>query len=339
MLTNASWLLRFMVEPLNRKVCLAPMMDYTDRHFRYLMRLISKNMLLYTEMVHCGAVLHGNRYRLLQFDNFEIPLALQLGGNDPQALALAARIAQDCGYSEVNLNVGCPSDRVKSGQFGACLMATPGLVGDCIAAMQAAVDIPVTVKNRIGIDKHADYEFLYRFTKTVAGAGCKTFIVHARNAWLNGLSPKENRNIPPLEYEKVYRLKRDFPELEVVINGGISEYEQIEENLSKVDGVMIGRKAYGDPYYWKDIDNRYFGSEKVTISRQLFVKQYSTYIQSQSGNDVYLKHMVRHLLNLFNGQPGARAWRRFLSENMCKKNAGVEIVEQAMELMNLEKCA
>lgn len=315
------------------------MMDYTDRHFRYLMRLITKNMLLYTEMVHCGAILHGDTHRFLQFDHFESPIALQLGGNDPQALARSAKIAQDYGYSEVNLNVGCPSDRVKSGQFGACLMADPQRVGDCVAAMQAAVVIPVTVKNRIGIDKHADYEFLYDFTQTVAQSGCKTFIVHARKAWLDGLSPKENRDIPPLEYEKVYQLKRDFPELEIVINGGISEYRQIDENLSKVDGVMIGRKAYNDPYYWKDLDNQFFAGEKVRFSRQLFVKQYCKYIQSQIGNDVYLKHMARHLLNLFNGQPGARAWRRFLSENMSKQTAGIEIVEQAMELVNLEKCA
>ena len=328
-----------MTNALNRRVCLAPMMDYTDRHFRFLMRLISKHMLLYTEMVHCGAILHGDSQRFLQFDHLETPIALQLGGNDPLALAQCAKIAEDYGYSEVNLNVGCPSDRVKSGQFGACLMANPELVGDCVAAMQAAVEIPVTVKNRIGIDKHADYAFLHQFTQTVAQAGCRTFIVHARKAWLDGLSPKENREIPPLEYEKVYQLKQDFPQLEVVINGGISEYHQIEENLQKVDGVMIGRKAYNDPYFWKDLDFEYFDAEKVKFSRQLFVKQYCNYIQSQIENDVYFKHMARHLLNLFNGQPGAKAWRRFLSENMSNRSAGVEIVEQAMELVKLEKCA
>ena len=315
------------------------MMDYTDRHFRYLMRLISKNMLLYTEMVHCGAVLHGDWRRFLDFDEFEAPIALQLGGNDPGLLTKCAKIAEEHGYSEVNLNIGCPSDRVKSGQFGACLMANPVRVGDCVAAMQAAVDIPVTVKNRIGIDKDADYEFLYHFTRIVAQAGCKTFIIHARKAWLDGLSPKQNRDIPPLEYEKVYRLKRHFPELEVVINGGISEYLHIDEHLQKVDGVMIGRKAYNDPYYWTELDHRYFGGDKVSISRQLFVKQYCNYIQSQIGNDVYLKHMARHLLNLFNGQPGAKAWRRYLSENMSKQSAGIEVVEQAMDLVNFEKCA
>lgn len=328
-----------MAEPLSHRVCLAPMMDHTDRHFRYLMRLISKKMLLYTEMVHCGAVLHGDRHRILDFDHFESPVALQLGGNDPQDLTQCARIAEDYGYSEVNLNVGCPSDRVKSGRFGACLMANPGQVADCVAAMRSAVNIPVTVKNRIGIDKNADYEFLHRFTRVVAQAGCQTFIVHARKAWLDGLSPKQNRDIPPLEYDKVYRLKRDFSELEIVINGGIGDYDQVEENLSKVDGVMIGRCAYNDPYYWKDLDIRYFYGQNVKFSRQLFVKQYCDYIQSQIGNDVYLKHMARHLLNVFTGQPGARAWRRFLSENMGKQSAGVEIIEQAMELVKFEKCA
>ena len=328
-----------MVESVNHKFCLAPMMDYTDRHFRYLMRLISKNMLLYTEMVHCGAILYGDTHRFLEFNHIETPIALQLGGNDPLLLAKCAKIAEDYGYSEINLNVGCPSDRVKSGQFGACLMANPQRVGDCIAAMQAVVDIPVTVKNRIGINKHADYEFLYQFTRIVAEAGCKTFIVHARKAWLDGLSPKENRDIPPLEYEKVYQLKEDFPQLEVVINGGISDYQDIDKHLLKVDGVMIGRKAYNDPYYWRDIDINYFAGKKVSNSRQLFVKQYCNYIQSQIGKDVYLKHMARHLLNLFNGQPGAKAWRRYLSENMSKRSAGIEIVEQAMDLVELEKCA
>ena len=315
------------------------MMDYTDRHFRYLMRLISKNMLLYTEMVHCGAVLYGDKDRFLKFNQFETPIALQLGGNDPVLLAKAAIIAQDYGYSEINLNVGCPSDRVKSGQFGACLMATPERVGDCVASMQAAVDIPVTVKNRIGIDKQAGYDFLNHFIGVVSQAGCKTFIVHARKAWLDGLSPRENREIPPLEYEKVYRLKMDYPELEVVINGGIGEYHQIDEHLGKVDGVMIGRKAYNDPYYWTEIDSRYFNANNARISRRLFVKQYCNYIQSQIGNDVYIKHMVRHLLNIFNGQPGAKAWRRYLSENMNKPSAGIEIVEQAMDLVKSENCA
>lgn len=315
------------------------MMDYTDRHFRYLMRLISKNMLLYTEMVHCGAVLHGDKHRYLQFDQAEKPLALQLGGNQPVMLARAAKIAEDYGYNEINLNVGCPSDRVKSGRFGACLMATPEQVGDCVAAMQAVVGIPVTVKNRIGIDRQAGYGFLYEFTRIVSQAGCRTFIVHARKAWLDGLSPRQNREIPPLEYEKVYSLKRDFPELEIVINGGIGEYRHIDEHLREVDGAMIGRKAYNDPYYWRETDSRYFGGQPESISRRLFVKQYCDYIQSQIENDVYIKHMARHLLNLFNGQPGARAWRRHISENMNKPAAGIELVEQAMDLVQSEQCA
>ncbi len=323
---------------LNRKICLAPMMDYTDRHFRYLMRLISKRMLLYTEMVHCGAILFGDRDRFLAFDSIEEPVSIQLGGNDPKQLAECAKIAEDYGYSEVNLNVGCPSDRVQSGQFGACLMANPQLVAECVAAMQAIVSIPVTVKNRIGIDKHTDYDFLYQFVTPIAQAGCTTFIVHARKAWLQGLSPKQNREIPPLEYEKVYRLKQDFPGLNIIINGGITDYEQIDVHLQHVDGVMIGRKAYDDPYYWRDIDHRYFGIPRTDISREIFVKQYADYIQSQLSNDVYLKHMARHILNMFAGQPGAKVWRRFLSENINNRSSGIEIIEQAMDLQ-LKQCA
>ena len=251
-----------MDKPLNRKICLAPMMEYTDRHFRYLMRLISKNMLLYTEMVHSGAILFGERNHFLQFDDSENPIALQLGGNDPDQLAQCAFIAQEYGYDEVNLNVGCPSPRVRSGQFGACLMAEPELVAQCVASMRQQVDIPITVKNRIGIDKQANEEFLHRFVRIVSQAGCQTFIIHARKAWLNGLSPKQNREIPPLEYEKVYRLKQSFPHLEIIINGGISHYNEIDSHLGQVDGVMIGRKAYSQPYYWKDLDNRYFGEGK-----------------------------------------------------------------------------
>ncbi len=314
------------------------MMDYTDRHFRYLMRLISKQMVLYTEMVHCGAILFGDRERFLAFDCKEIPVALQLGGNDPKQLAECARIAEDYGYSEVNLNVGCPSDRVQSGQFGACLMANPKLVAECVASMQAAVSIPITVKNRIGIDKQADYDFLYQFIEPIVQAGCETFIIHARKAWLDGLSPKQNREIPPLEYDKVYRLKQDFPQLEIVINGGIISYDQVDSHLQHVDGVMIGRKAYDDPYYWNQVDHRYFGAIPRDISREMFVKQYADYIQSQLGKDIYLKHMARHILNMFAGQPGAKAWRRFLSENMNNRTSGIEVIKQAMDLQ-LKQCA
>ncbi len=324
---------------VDRKICLAPMMDYTDRHFRYLMRLISQNMLLYTEMVHCGAILFGDRDRFLQFHPSETPVALQLGGNDPKQLAESAKIAEGYGYSEVNLNVGCPSDRVRSGRFGACLMADPELVADCVASMVAAVSIPVTVKNRIGIDKQADYGFLRHFVGVVARSGCQTFIIHARKAWLDGLSPKQNREIPPLEYERVYQLKNDFPELEIIINGGIRCYDQIDDHLNHVDGVMIGRKAYENPYYWRQIDEKYFNAEKSDISRETFVKQYTEYIQSQLSHDIYLKHTARHILNMFAGQPGAKAWRRYLSENMNNRSKGVEIIEQAMELLELKRCA
>ena len=321
-----------MVETIDRKICLAPMMDYTDRHFRYLMRLISKQMLLYTEMVHCGAILFGDRERFLAFDPIEIPVALQLGGNDPKQLAECTKIAEDYGYSEVNLNVGCPSDRVQSGQFGACLMANPELVAECVAVMQAEVSIPVTVKNRIGIDKQANYDFLYKFVEPIAAAGCQTFIIHARKAWLDGLSPKQNREIPPLEYKKVYRLKQDFPQLQIIINGGITSYDQIDAHLQHVDGVMIGRKAYDDPYYWHQVDNRYFNVPPMDISREIFVKQYADYIQSQLRKNIYLKHMARHMLNMFAGQPGAKVWRRYLSENMNNRASGLEVIEQAMDL-------
>ena len=328
-----------MTDRVNRKICLAPMMDYTDRHFRYLMRLISNNMLLYTEMVHCGAVLFGDRDRFLQFNDLEMPVALQLGGNNPHQLAQSAKIAEDYGYSEVNLNVGCPSDRVQSGQFGACMMADPQLVAECIASMQKAVSIPITVKNRIGIDKHADYEFLHHFVEVVAQTGCSTFAIHARKAWLEGLSPKENRDIPPLEYEKVYQLKNNFPQLEIIINGGITDYAQIDVHLKHVDGVMIGRKAYNDPYYWQQVDEIYFNDEKSDISREIFVKQYMEYIQSQLSNGIYLKHMIKHILNMFAGQPRAKVWRRYLSENMNNRSNDIEIIEQAMELLQLKRCA
>lgn len=324
---------------VNRTICLAPMMDYTDRHFRYLLRLISSNMLLYTEMVHTGAILKGERNRFLEFHPAETPVALQLGGNSPAELAKCAKIAEDYGYSEVNLNVGCPSDRVQSGRFGACLMAHPELVADCVAAMDSAVSIPVTVKNRIGIDKIIDYEFLHRFVEPVAAAGCNAFIVHARNAWLDGLSPKQNREIPPLDYEKVYCLKADFPALEIIINGGIRGYTEIDTHLGTVDGVMIGRKAYEDPYYWHEVDQRYFNAKSRDISRESIVKQYCGYIQSRLDEDVYLKHMARHILNLFAGQPGARQWRRALSERVIQRSAGIEVIDHAMESMSAKLCA
>lgn len=290
-------------------------------------------------MVHCGAILKGRRERLLQFHPAEAPVALQLGGNCPAELAECAEIAAQHGYSEVNLNIGCPSDRVQSGQFGACLMASPVLVADCVAAMRDAAPVPVTVKNRIGIGKDVDYDFLSGFVSQVAAAGCRTFIVHARNAWLEGLSPRENREVPPLDYPRVYRLKRDFPHLEIIINGGIRDYSQVDHHLDVVDGVMIGRRAYEDPYYWREIDQRYFGIRRRDISRETFVKQYCDYIQSRLDENVRLKHMARHLLNMFYGQPGARSWRRFLSDNMRRSCAGVEVIEHALGSIEPIQCA
>ena len=316
----------------SRKVCVAPMMDWTDRHCRHFLRLLSKHTLLYTEMVTSKALIHGDPHRLLQFNNNEHPLALQLGGNQPDELATAAKLGVEWGYDEINLNVGCPSDRVQHGHFGACLMLQPELVRDCIAAMQAVVDVPVTVKCRIGIDKQESYDFLYYFVNTVAASGCKTFIIHARNAWLNGLSPKENRTIPPLRYDLVYRLKAEFPELEVIINGGIKTYAEIEQHLQHVDGVMLGREAYHNPYILSEIDRRYYNGQHLLVTREKIVEQMLPYIQQQLQQDIYLKHITRHMLGLFQGQKGAKHWRRILSEEAVKPNAGMEVLQQAISV-------
>ena len=289
--------------PLNR-FSIAPMLDWTDRHCRYFHRLLTRNTLLYTEMVTTGAILFG-KGDYLQYSADEHPIALQLGGSDPDALAKCARIAEERGYDEINLNVGCPSDRVQNGRFGACLMASSQLVADCVAAMRAEVSIPVTVKSRIGIDDLDSYEFLCDFIETVKQSGCDTFIVHARKAWLSGLSPKENRDIPPLDYERVYQLKRDYPQLIIAINGGITDLAQIKEHLLHVDGVMVGREAYQNPYMLAHIDEHL-----------------------QSGG--YLSHITRHMLGLFQGVPGARAWRRYLSENATRKGAGTEVLLAAL---------
>jgi tRNA-dihydrouridine synthase A len=296
-------------------LCIAPMMDYTDRHDRYFLRLISRHILLYTEMVTTQAILRGDHARLLAYHPAEHPLALQLGGSDPAELAQCARIAEEYGYDEINLNVGCPSDRVKSGSFGACLMATPEIVADCVAAMAEAVDgSPITVKHRIGIDHLDSYEHLHHFVATVAAAGCKTFIVHARKAWLQGLSPKENREIPPLRYEVVYQLKRDFPQLEFVINGGIKDLDTVEQVLTGgLDGAMIGREAYSNPYVLHDADRRLYDPSAPIKRRTEIVRELIPYIEQQSATTpVYA--ITRHILGLFHGLPGAREWRRRLSD-------------------------
>ncbi len=316
---------------LSRRFCIAPMMDWTDRHDRYFLRLITRHALLYTEMVTTGAILHGDRERLLGYDPAEQPLVLQLGGSDPVELAACAVIAEDLGYREVNLNVGCPSDRVQSGRFGACLMAEPELVAECVAAMQAAVDIPVTVKTRIGIDDKDSYAELTHFVAVNATAGCRTFIIHARKAWLKGLSPKQNREIPPLRYEVVYQLKEDFPELEIVINGGISTLDQVQEHLEVVDGVMLGRAAYQNPYVLAQVDRRFFAETKNTPTRHQIIERLIPYVEQQLCRGVYLSSITRHILGLFQGQPGARTWRRYLSENTHRPGAGAEVILAALQ--------
>jgi tRNA-dihydrouridine synthase A len=314
------------------RFCVAPMLDWTDRHCRFFHRLITKQALLYTEMITTGALLYGDRHRFLQFDPREHPLALQLGGSDPADLAACAKMAEDFGYDEVNLNVGCPSDRVQNGRFGACLMAEPELVAECVVAMRNAVSIPVTVKSRIGIDDRDSYEELAHFIDTVSGAGCETFIVHARKAWLKGLSPKQNREVPPLRYEMVYRLKRDFPALRIVLNGGITTLEQTEEMLRHgIDGVMMGREAYHNPYILAEADRRLFGSTAEVITRVEIIEKLLPYIERQLAEGVRLHSITRHILGLFHGEMGARSWRRHLSEHAAKYGADASVVREALK--------
>ncbi|MFT5132605.1 MAG: tRNA-dihydrouridine synthase A [Gammaproteobacteria bacterium] len=321
------------MSPINRKICIAPMMTHTDRHFRYFLRLISSRVMLYTEMLTTGALIHGDKDHFLAFNKEEHPLALQLGGSDPLQLKQCAIMAEDAAYDEVNLNVGCPSDRVQSGQFGACLMANPSLVAECIHSMQSGVSIPITLKTRIGIDHQDSYEELVEFIQIVSDAGCKSFFIHARKAWLSGLSPRQNREIPPLKYDVVYAIKKDFPELEIVINGGILTIEQCREHLQHVDGVMIGRAVCNNPYLLSEIDQAFFNPETPAISRHEILQQYIEYIESQLSKDIYLSHMSRHILGLFQGQQGARSYRRLLSEEAYKPGAGIQVIKNAMQLV------
>lgn len=307
----------------------APMLDWTDRHCRYFLRQMSTHALLYTEMVTTGAILQG-RGDYLAYHEAEHPLALQLGGSVPEELARCAVIAQNRGYDEINLNVGCPSDRVQNGRFGACLMAHPTLVAECVRAMQAEVKIPVTVKTRIGIDELDSYEFLRQFLDTVSAAGCDTFILHARKAWLSGLSPKENREIPPLDYERVYQVKRDYPHLTISINGGISTPEAITAHLAHVDGVMVGREAYQNPYMMASVDALVFADPHPVPSRHDVVRQMIPYIEQELAKGNHLSHITRHMLGLFQGLSGARRWRRYLSENSCRPGAGIDVLLAAM---------
>ena len=313
-------------------VAVAPMMDWTDRHCRFFLRLLSPNALLYTEMVTAQAVLHGDRARLLGFDPAEHPVALQLGGSSPEQLARATAIGADFGYDEINLNIGCPSDRVQSGRFGACLMAEPALVRDCVSAMREAVPAPVSVKSRIGIDQHEDYGFLRDFVGTVAESGCRVFIVHARKAILDGLSPKQNREVPPLRYSVVYRLKQDFPELFIMLNGGVRDLDAVRSHLAQVDGVMIGREAYRNPYFLAEIERELHGLEPP--SREAVMARFLEYVEARLTEGVRLSSMTRHVLGLYLGRPGARRWRRQLSEDACRRGADADVVRVAMRMVS-----
>lgn len=312
------------------------MMDWTDRHCRYFMRLLSPSAELYTEMVTAAAIHYGDADRLLRFDEAEHPVVAQLGGSDPSLMADAARRAANEGYDEININVGCPSDRVQSGQFGACLMASPDLVADCFKAMSDAASVPVTVKSRVGIDDKDSYEFFEAFVQTLRDAGCRKFVVHARIALLSGLSPKENRTVPPLNYERVYRLKREYPDLEIVINGGIQTVAQVDAALEHVDGVMIGREAYQNPYILAELEQH--RDPGFTLpARHDIVERMLPYVERELGNGIRLNSMTRHMLGLFAGQPGARAWRRYLSENAHRREAGSDVLTAA--LASLDKAA
>jgi tRNA-dihydrouridine synthase A len=305
------------------------MMERTDGHCRYFLRLLSRHALLYTEMVTADAVLHGDKERLLGFDVSEHPVALQLGGSDPTKLAESSRIGEEFGYDEINLNIGCPSDRVQSGRFGACLMAEPRLVAECVSAMRGAVSVPVTVKCRIGIDDQDAEESLDRFIDVVADAGCTSFIVHARKAWLDGLSPKENREVPPLDYDRVWRLKARRPELTIAINGGIETLDEVKRHLAHVDGAMIGRATYADPYLLAEVDREIFGSEAPPPSRLEVLDRFMPYVEAELAKGVRLNQMTRHILGLFHGVPRARLFRRYLAENAHLDGAGIEVLKEA----------
>jgi tRNA-dihydrouridine synthase A len=315
------------------RFCIAPMMDWTDRHCRAFHRVLSGKALLYTEMVTAAAVIHGERERLIGFDDVERPLALQLGGADASELAEAARIGEDFGYDEINLNCGCPSDRVQSGCFGAALMGEPVKVAACVATMQKAVSVPVTVKCRIGIDDRDSEAEFRQFIDTVADAGCRTFIVHARKAWLSGLSPKQNREIPPLDYGRVYRLKTARPDLHIVINGGIASLDEAEGHLAHVDGLMLGRAAYQTPWIVGDADRRLFATANPVASRAEAIAAFMPYVEAQLAQGIYLSRLTRHILGLYCGEPGGRLWRRHLSQNAHRPGAGPEVIADALALV------
>lgn len=319
---------------LNRRFCIAPMMDCTDRHDRYFLRLFSANIVLYTEMVTAQAILHGDRDYLLGFDPAEHPVAVQLGGSDPKDLAQVTTICEDYGYDEINLNVGCPSDRVQSGTFGACLMAEPQRVADCVQAMREVTSLPVTVKHRTGIDDQDSWERLVNFVQLQIDAGVDALIIHARKAWLKGLSPKQNREIPPLQYDWVYQLKELFPNTEIIINGGIKTLAECQQHLVQLDGVMLGREPYANPYMLAQVDQEIFSSTLQEIPSRLdILQQYYPYIEKQMSMGMSLSKVIRHIIGLFHGQPNGRLWRRYLSENAYKKGTGIEVIKQAASLV------
>jgi tRNA-dihydrouridine synthase A len=326
---------------MSRLISVAPMMNCTDKHDRYFLRLIAPHVRLYTEMVTVNALIHGDAERFLAFDPLEHPVALQLGGSEPKKLAQCAKLGADYGYDEINLNVGCPSDRVKSGQFGACLMLNPSLVAECVAAMCSVVTVPVTVKCRIGVDEHDSYDALQNFIAIVAKAGCQVFIIHARKAWLNGLSPKQNRDIPPLRYDIVQRIKQDFPELTIIVNGGIKSCDDIEKLLpfatavgfckKSIDGVMIGREAYANPFFLAEIERKYFSAAEVNMAaRYAILEKFIPYVEQQLKRKVRLTNITRHILGAFQGQIGAKTWRRFISEHAHQSGAGIETLLQGL---------
>ncbi len=319
---------------INRRFSIAPMMDCTDRHDRYFLRLFSPHILLYSEMITDQAIIHGDRDRLLGFDAAEHPLALQLGGSDPGLLAQAVRIAADYGYDEINLNVGCPSDRVQSGAFGACLMAQPEQVAECVSAMKQATSLPVTVKHRTGIDEQDSWEQLVRFVRLQLEAGADAMIIHARKAWLQGLNPRQNREIPPLQYDWVYRLKQLFGDSEIIINGGIKTLQQCLQHLEHVDGVMLGREPYAHPYMLAEVDRVIFADDSRPVpSRQEILQAFYPYLERKLREGMPLSRVVRHIVGLFHGQPNGRLWRRYLSEHGFRKDAGIEVIKQAASLV------
>jgi tRNA-dihydrouridine synthase A len=318
--------------------CVAPMMEWTDRHCRYFHRQLSSHARLYTEMLTTGTLLHGDAARHLAFDGDEHPVALQLGGSEPEQLAHAAKLGARYGYDEINLNCGCPSERVQRGAFGACLMAEPTLVAACVRAMQDAVDIPITVKHRIGVDRREDYGFVRDFVGALHGAGCGVFIVHARSAWLKGLSPKENRELPPLDYSRVHRLKQDFPSAQFVLNGGISTLSSARELLDAADGVMLGRAAYHDPYLLAAVDSSLFGDRSTAPTREAVVLKMTQYLRLQTRAGVAPRHIVRHMLGLFQGLRGARQWRRTLSDADALQRYGSDVLTYAYEAVRNPRC-